>query len=543
MRGSSVLRLVNAWALPLALLVLFCLYQYRYSTYPSVPGNSAQYPLGWWGWIDQGLYWKSAKAFSVLDLRPASHFYPPLYPLIGALFLPISEMHPFYLVNFVLMAGFFLLVFRLFQPHLGPAPAALLTLAGMVGYPIIGLQWVVPWTSTLGAFLLAAALVLLDRFDRLRKSSLPASTFAANAFLFGIVVGAQIPVRPADFATTAPAAIAYASLVVAMAVGHEPDPRRKGIVSIGAGAAGFALPVLFFTTFNYLSAGTLAGTYFQAVAGGIGFDIFQVTERLFSLLVASQVYFLEFNADWISVIPILFTAVVLAIVFTVFPAPLFMRVAGLMMAVHLIVYASYRDSVPTGMFRYFNVHYYKWMFPIALGIVAYKLKPSTFWRRGAVAVATGALIILFIASVTVQRRDVPILASTSQDRTVKLDVQQPNTIQIIDLVSVKAPPESNAITVDTSVTIDGKQLFPIRDYRFVANQRVVRLILASPQSAGSVEIHLSKYVEPPKPGWATRASSMNFRLGLPFAQQRLDTSVPGLPVSLPPATPPGSGAG
>lgn len=534
MRGSSVLRLVNAWALPLALVVLFCLYQYRYLTYPSVPGNNAQYPLGWWGWIDQGLYWKSAKAFAVLDLRPASHFYPPLYPLFGALFLPISEMHPFYLVNLALMAGFFLLVFRLFRPHLGPAAAALFTLAGMVGYPIIGLQWVVPWTSTLGAFLLAAALVLLDRFDRLRHSSLPASTFATNAILFGIVVGAQIPVRTADFATTAPAAIAYASLVVAMAVGNEPDARRNGIVSIGAGAAGFAMPVLFFATFNYLSAGTLAGTYFQAVAGGIGFDIFQVPERLFSLLVASQVYFLEFNADWISVIPILFIAVVLAIVLIVFPEPLFMRVAGLMMAVHLIVYASYRDSVPTGMFRYFNVHYYKWMFPIALGIVAYRLKPSAFGRREAITVATGALIVLLVASVTAQRRDVPILASTSEDRTVRLDVQQPNAIQIIDLVGVKAPPESNAITVETSATIDGRQLFPVRDYRFVANEKLVRLILASPQNAGSVEIHLSKYVEPPKPGWTARASSMSFRLGLPFAQQRLDTSVPGSPFSLPP---------
>ncbi|MGX8009233.1 hypothetical protein ACVDG8_009560 [Mesorhizobium sp. ORM8.1] len=151
------------------MLILFCLYQYKYSTYPPVPGNSTQYPLGWWGWTDQGLYLKSAKALAAFDLRPASHFYPPLYPALGAPFVWISALHPFYLIDLGLMAGFFLLVFSLFRRHLGSAPAAIVVLAGMVGYRVIGLQWVVPWTSTLSAFLFAAALVLLDRFDLFRR--------------------------------------------------------------------------------------------------------------------------------------------------------------------------------------------------------------------------------------------------------------------------------------------------------------------------------------------------------------------------------------
>ncbi|MEZ2331882.1 hypothetical protein AB6802_19350 [Mesorhizobium sp. RCC_202] len=535
MYGSSALRLVNRYAAPLALLILFCFYQYKYSTYPSVPGNSTQYPLGWWGWTDQGLYLKSAKAFAAFDLKPGSHFYPPLYPALGALFVWISALHPFYLVDLGLMVGFFLLVFSLFRRHLGPAPAAIVVLAGMVGYRIIGLQWVVPWTSTLSAFLFAAALVLLDRFDQLRQARRSTLSFAFNAFLFGMVVGAQLATRPADIAATAAAALTYAALVIAMGVAGEADTRRNGILSIAAGAAGFALPVLLFAAFNELSAGTVGGTYLQVVAGSIGFDISQVPERLFSLLVASQVYFLEFNADWISVIPIFFIVVVLAIVSTFFPAPLFIRVAGCMMAVHLIVYASYRDSVPTGMFRFFNVHYYKWMFPVALGIVAYRLRPTAFRQKGAIALAAGAAVIVLITCVTARRMDVTVLQSASEGGTVRLRIQQPNAVQLIDLIGVNGNLESSAITVGTSVTIDGKALFPVRDYRFVANEKLVRLMLANPRDIGSIEIHLSKNVQPPASGWGARASSMRWKLGMPLAQQRLDTSVGPAPASGTPA--------
>ena len=95
------------WTLTVAILGLFIVYQHIYLTYSPVPGNSAQYPLGWWGWIDQGLYLKSAKAFASFDLSSDAHFYPPLYPFLGGIFLPLSEMHPFYLLDLALTCGFF----------------------------------------------------------------------------------------------------------------------------------------------------------------------------------------------------------------------------------------------------------------------------------------------------------------------------------------------------------------------------------------------------------------------------------------------------
>jgi hypothetical protein len=523
-RNISVPRQFAVYIVPLALLTLFVVYNYVYLTYGSVPGNNKQYPLGWWGWFDQGQYWKSAKAFISFDLTPSSHFYPPLYPLIGALFIPTTELHPFYVVNFMLMAGYFLLIYRLFRPHIGPTPAALIILAGMLGYPIVALQWIIPWTSTLSAFLIASALFLLDRFDRLRKSVATARALSGNAFLFGLVIGTQIPVRPADIATVAPAAITYAALTAAMTFQKD---MKQSLTSAGAGVAGFAVPVLFSLTFNLLSAGTLAGTYFQTVTGQIGFDPTQIPERLFSLIIVSQAYFLEFDADWVSVIPIYFGIVVFAIVCIAFPAPLFMRVAGCMMIVHLLVYSSYRDSVPTGMFRFFNIHYYKWMFPIAFGLVAYHLRPATFRKHGVLAALGGATATLLILSVSVSPKDIPITRFSSKGREIFLEIAHPNKFQLIDLPtqSTDAGDGGTAITLQTSVTIDGEMLRPISDYRAVSNSHTVRLILYRPRNVGSVVIHLSDLIMPPAKGWSARVLSMPFVLDVPFAQQRLDTSI------------------
>ncbi len=506
-----------------ALIFLFALYQYAYHTYSAVPGNNAKYPLGWWGWMDQGLYLKSSTAFAALDFRSASHFYPPLYPAIGAFFLPFSRLHPFYLVDLVLMAGFFLLVFSLFQHRLGARIAVFPVVAGMALYPVVGLQWVVPWTSTLSAFLVVAALVLFDQFERMRSEPGRIRSFLLNGFLFGVVVGSQIPVRPADIATVAPVAILYAIMVFRMMVGGTADQRRRGAVAVVGGIAGFSLPLAFFIGFNLASTGTTTGRYFGTVVTDIGFDVTQVPERLFSLFVASQPYFLEFNADWISVIPVFFIAVVFAIVASLFSGPATLRVAGAMMAVQLLIYASYRDSLPIGMFRYYNVHYYKWMFPVALGIAVFHLKHFIQERRKG-PLAASVLVLVLISCVTVSRREAQVASLSSKDAAATVVFQDHQKIQVIDLMGLSGRAGSNEMTLATRVTIDGVRRKPVSEYRVVANEKDVRLLLFKPEAVHSVTIHFSKYVVVPESGWTARAALLPFTFGLPLSQQTLDTT-------------------
>lgn len=506
-----------------ALIFLFALYQYVYLTYSAVPGNSAKYPLGWWGWTDQGLYLKSSNAFAALDFRSASHFYPPLYPAIGAFFLPFSRLHPFYLVDLVLMAGFFLLVFRIFQHRLGARIAAVSVVAGMALYPVVGMQWVVPWTSTLSAFLVAAALALFDQFERMRGEPRRIRSFLLNGFLFGVVVGSQIPVRPADIATVAPVAILYAIMVVGMMAGGTADQRRCGAIAVIGGIAGFSLPVVFFVGFNLASTGTAAGRYFGTVMGGIGFDATQIPERLFSLFVASQPYFLEFNADWISVIPVLFIAVVFAIVASLFPGPATLRVAGVMMIVQLLVYASYHDSLPTGMFRYYNVHYYKWMFPVALGIAVFHLKQLIQDQRKGPLAAT-VLALVLISCVTVSRREAQLASFSSKGAAAAVVFQDNQKIQVIDLMGLSGRGRDIDMTSATVVTIDGVRRKPVSEYCIVANEKDVRLLLFKPETVHSVTIHFSKYVVVPEGGWTAHAALLPFTFGLPLSQQTLDTT-------------------
>ena len=61
-------------ALPvLGALLLAALYLWRYAADPAVPGGSAQFPEGWWGWWDQGHYLRSATALAQGNFDPAQH--------------------------------------------------------------------------------------------------------------------------------------------------------------------------------------------------------------------------------------------------------------------------------------------------------------------------------------------------------------------------------------------------------------------------------------------------------------------------------------
>ncbi len=66
------------------MLAIFVLWQTTYISWKPVPGNNPEYPLGWWGWFDQGNYLRSARAILDWNLDPAEHYFPPLYPPIGA---------------------------------------------------------------------------------------------------------------------------------------------------------------------------------------------------------------------------------------------------------------------------------------------------------------------------------------------------------------------------------------------------------------------------------------------------------------------------
>jgi len=80
------------------------IYTVAFWYFKDAPGHNPAYPLGWWGWFDQGEYLKSAKAFAALDFSAAQHFCPPLYSMLGALFVNFTD--PFWLVDLICLLWF-----------------------------------------------------------------------------------------------------------------------------------------------------------------------------------------------------------------------------------------------------------------------------------------------------------------------------------------------------------------------------------------------------------------------------------------------------
>src|SRR2546430_6397369 len=89
--GSPPRRLFALFILAVAIA-----YFIAYATAPSVPGPRGP---GWFAWFDQGQYLRSAKALAAGNFSPDSHFYPPLYPLAGAVFVRWLPQHPFLVVD------------------------------------------------------------------------------------------------------------------------------------------------------------------------------------------------------------------------------------------------------------------------------------------------------------------------------------------------------------------------------------------------------------------------------------------------------------
>lgn len=84
-------------------LSYFCWYLIE----PSVPANDTNNYKGWWGYWDQGQYWKTAGELATGHLGQSQYWWG--YPLLGAIFYKALPAHPFFIPNYVL--GFVVVLF------------------------------------------------------------------------------------------------------------------------------------------------------------------------------------------------------------------------------------------------------------------------------------------------------------------------------------------------------------------------------------------------------------------------------------------------
>lgn len=150
------------WPLVSLLIVGTIWYLLVYWFHPALPGNNPTWPLGWWGWSDQGQYWRSAQELSSFHLSREHYWYPLGYPLMGAVFFRLMPDHAFLIPDLLCFVGILSLFYRICREFMSSWEAVGLTVVAiLLPKSIFTDSLVVPWSTTPAHLVIYSVIVLL----------------------------------------------------------------------------------------------------------------------------------------------------------------------------------------------------------------------------------------------------------------------------------------------------------------------------------------------------------------------------------------------
>jgi hypothetical protein len=354
-----------------ALLTFF--YAWAYLRYPELPGTRPNFANGWWDWFDQSKTLRSAIALAHGDLNPADHWYPLGYSILGAAFARPVPTHAFFFVDLAAL----LLAFAAFCRFAGHAGigrwcgVALFLGASLASRQIFD-QWAIPWNTSPTAALTWLLLALVTSARR----------GAGIALATGAVAGCIPLFRPTDAVLVA---ACFAATILADFLGHRMSRRfaEWGLIAAGAAAPVMAYGVL------YLAIYGPHATDYMRQSRALGFTFYDFGWKAYVILIDPRAWFGEGDGllrrcPWIAfslagVIPALRRGRALATLVA-------------MLTAHAVLYLSYVDLLPTGFWRFDNVHYFTWALP-GYAVLAFVLVQDIFRRGGVGRLIAGASVV------------------------------------------------------------------------------------------------------------------------------------------------------
>ncbi len=372
----------------LGAVVLTAAYFWYYFSAQALPGNSGAFPQGWWGWFDQGKTLESAQALAGRDVSPGRHWYPLGYSLLGAPFLGMGfRGHPFVFVDLACLLAA-LAGFVVFARACGVAAAgATVLFVGAVGWDrqVFG-EWAIPWNSTPAAALVWVILALCGRWlEGVRRP-----------VLLGVLAGAVPFFRPTEALPVA------ACLLAVLAIDWRAGRLRwRHLLGLAAGGALALAPQ---AGLHLLIYGAQPSDYMR-VSRELGFTLHDIGWKAYVVLVDPYQWFTDGQGilrrlPWI--------ALALAGLVPALAGGRAAAVLALALAVHLLLYVSYIDLMPTGLWRFNNIHYWKWAIP-GYALLAWLLVRDLVrwrWALPSYAAATGLLLVGVLSFVRVAPRAV-----------------------------------------------------------------------------------------------------------------------------------------
>ena len=347
------------------------------------PGNSSIYPKGWLGWFDQSMMLRSTAALAQGSLDPMQHHYALGYSLLGLPFYLVSPQHPFFAIDalslLVAFGGFIALGRRL---NLSGAVSAVLFACSTMSAPILFRQWVLPWNTTPVAaclwLLLATVAAWLD--GRRRPGSV------------GLLMGLVVVCRPSDAVILLPC--------VGALVWVERHNWQRGLAAAARVATGAAVVVVPVVALHVAIYGWAESPY-MASSARIGFTLSHFAWKSYVLFVDPFPWFAEGEgvlqrSHWV--------ALGLMGLLAALVRGLKDRVLALTLIVHAVLYISYVDLLPFGLWRFNNIHYFAWAYPgyaLMAGLLAKELiRPRVAWTRWTGLGAIAAMVIVLCIRIT-----------------------------------------------------------------------------------------------------------------------------------------------
>src|SRR5262245_42859488 len=489
------------------------IYVYIYFSLPYTPGNSFEYPLGWWGWFDQGEYLKAAHAILHGDLTQDKHIYPPLYPAVGAIFIKWSSGHPYFLPD-LLCWLWFVFAFIRFADRYVPRWSGLVLLCGatIVNHEVLQ-NYVIPWTSTLSMALLATGILGLVWLQDVREGKRKQIS-GWQGIIVPFSLGLLAPTRPVD-------AVIGAVLGLALLIGYWrarrnvaanlPAPGRFLPLAVISFAIG---PALYFV-FNKVVFGNPLGGYIQSQRAN-GFFPVDLPEKFISLWLDGKTLYGEDNAGLTEHYPWLFLSLA-GLVWALLRGDALLRVVALAIGLLFALYMPYGDLLPISLWRYKNIHYFKWTFPF-LALFAWLLVKHALegWRRRegwalpvALLVAIPALLLSLHLTINVK----PIRMISEPGQAIRFELPDSE----VDFIDFKGLSGELAVVDlgESRILLDGRELRRFRDYRLRPKGSELRLLFIRPVAGRSVELLPDRRLVRQDQQMAAQAGVYRFALGLP----------------------------
>lgn len=365
----------------IGLLLLFVYYALYYLGHPELPGNHP-HPEGWWTWLDQGLYLRSARAFAAFDLNSAAHWYPPGYALLGAPFIGMVPRHPYFLVDLICLLGAAWLFVQFCRGIGVRGSIAIIAFSFPLLVPRLMESWVIPWSSSPAALVMwGLALAVQTAFKPDNRG------LWRPAIVIGLLLGSLMLIRPTDMAFGAVMVVPLGAVLVWRALRGEIDARRVLAAALSGGAA-LAASLALALGLHVMIYGPAASPYMVG-ASALGFTTANLPWRAFVLLIEPRLWFSD-GTGLLQRLPwLVLTLVGLGVVWR-FGAALFSVAVAAVICV--LLYICFVDLSPIGLWRYGNIHYFKWTWPV-FALLAL-LGIQQLWRRDVVAIATAAVLVI-----------------------------------------------------------------------------------------------------------------------------------------------------